>query len=270
MIAPTGQENQNSRRYITVDGRRLEYKLLEGQSNDAPTIVVLHEGLGSVDLWKDIPSRLAVSCGCNALVYSRYGNGYSDLLTEARRTDYMHREARVVLPELLDKLRVSHPILFGHSDGGSIALIHAAMDTSRVLGVVTLAAHVIVEDLTLESIRAARTAYQSTDMPTRLSKYHKDADSTFWGWNDIWLHPDFRNWNIESLLPQIPCPVLAIQGREDEYGTLRQLEILERETPKAELLVLEHCRHSPHRDQPASVLSAAHDFIRRASHSSKR
>lgn len=240
-----------------------------GKSSDAPTVVFLHEGLGSIGLWKDFPQQLVESCGCNAFVYSRYGNGFSVVLTEARRPDYMHREAREALPELLDKLDVSNPILLGHSDGASIALIHAALPSSKILGVVALAPHVIVEDLTLENIRAARTAYQSTDLPARLSKYHQDADSTFWGWNDIWLHPDFREWNIEALLPAIRCPVLAIQGREDEYGTLRQLDIIEHEVPTSELLVLDQCRHSPHRDQPAAVLTAVGDFVRRLCSSSQ-
>jgi pimeloyl-ACP methyl ester carboxylesterase len=250
-------------RYLTVDGRCLEYQWHKGKSVDAPTVVFLHEGLGSIGLWKNFPQQLVDASGCSAVVYSRYGNGFSDVLTEARQPDYMHREARAVLPEFLDKLNVSNPILFGHSDGASIALIHAAMESSRILSIVALAPHVIVEDLTLENIRAARTAYQSTDLPSRLSKYHKDADSTFWGWNDIWLSPDFRDWNIESLLSGIRCPVLAIQGREDEYGTLRQLDILKREMPTAQLRVLDQCRHSPHRDQPAALLSAVGDFIRR-------
>ena len=247
---------------MTVDGRRLEYRRLTGGSDDALTVVFLHEGLGSIGLWKDFPQRLVESCACNALVYSRYGNGFSDTLTEARRPDYMHREARTVLPEILDALEIGNPILFGHSDGASISLIHAAMKTAAIRGVVALAPHVIVEDLTVDGIRAARTAYRETDLPKRLSKYHRDVDSTFWGWNDIWLNPDFRDWNIESLLPDIRCPVLAIQGRADEYGTLRQLDLIERAAPLAGSLVLDGCRHSPHRDQAAAVLRAAGDFIR--------
>ncbi len=248
---------------MTIDGHRLEYRHVVSTATDARTIVLMHEALGSISLWKEFPQRLVDSCGCNALVYSRYGNGFSDVLSEARQPDYLHREARHVLPELLEKLGISNPILFGHSDGASIALIYAAMSTARVSGLIALAPHVMVENLTLENIRAARTAYQTTDLPKRLAPYHRSPDATFWGWNNIWLKPEFRDWNIEALLPAVRCPLFAIQGREDEYGTLAQLDILERAVPDSERLVLDRCRHSPHRDQPDAVLTAVGDFVGR-------
>ena len=246
---------------VTIAGHSLEYRYISAGSTDAPTIVFLHEGLGSISLWKDFPQRLAAACACNALVYSRYGNGFSAVLTEARRPDYMHREALDALPELLERLSIHRPVLFGHSDGASIAVIHEGSGPRSAAGMILCAPHLFVEDITIRNIRAAKIAYESTDLKSRLARHHADADRTFRGWNDIWLSDDFRAWNIEDCLPQVRCPVLAIQGAEDEYGTFEQIDRIAARAGRVEIRKLADCRHSPHRDQPGAVISAAAEFI---------
>ena len=177
----------------------------------------------------------------------------------------MHDEALVVLPELLDALAIERPILVGHSDGGSIALIHAGSAIRPVAAVVTMAAHVLVEDISVASIAAAKTAFETTDLRAKLARYHADVDSAFWGWNRIWLDPDFRAWNIEAYLPGIACPVLAIQGEDDEYGTMEQMRRIGAQVRDVELVELEDCRHSPHKDQPEAVLDVITRFVDRVS-----
>jgi pimeloyl-ACP methyl ester carboxylesterase len=249
--------------FVDVCGHRIEYERLEVASAGRPTLVLLHEGLGSIAMWRDFPSRVAHATGCNALVYSRYGYGNSSPLQEPRGVRYMHDEALLALPELLMKVGIEAPILLGHSDGGSIALIHAGARLCPVTAVVTLAAHVMVEEISVASIAAARTAYETTGLRARLAPYHADVDSAFWGWNRIWLHTDFRAWNIEEYLPRIACPVLAIQGEDDEYGTMEQMKRIGSQVRDVALLELEDCRHSPHRDQPPAVLEAVARFVDR-------
>jgi pimeloyl-ACP methyl ester carboxylesterase len=244
-------------------GHRIEYERIGVGAAGRPTIVLLHEGLGSVAMWRDFPGRLAHATGCDALVPSRYGYGNSDPLTAPRGVRYMHDEALVALPELLDALAIERPILVGHSDGGSIALIHAGAGIRPVSAVVTLAAHVLVEDLSVTSIAAAKVAWETTDLRAKLSRYHADVDSAFLGWNRIWLHPDFRAWNIEEYLPGIACPVLAIQGEDDEYGTMEQMRRIGAQVKDADLVSLPDCRHSPHRDQPDAVIEAITRFVDR-------
>lgn len=247
---------------VSVQGRKLEFKRI-GAGRGGPTLVFLHEGLGSVSMWRDFPEKAAQATGCAAVVYSRYGHGRSDVLREARGVDYMHVEALRVLPELLDRLGVGEPVLVGHSDGGSIALIYAGA-RDAVLGLVLMAPHVFVEDISVKSIAEARTAFETTDLPQKLARHHADAAGTFRGWNDIWLHPDFRRWNIEEYLPRVRCPLLAIQGFDDEYGTMAQIEAIASQAGgPVELLRLADCRHSPHRDQPAVVLEAITRFVAR-------
>lgn len=249
--------------FLTVRGRKLEVQRIAGLGRAARTLVFLHEGLGSVAMWRDFPRDAALATGCAAVVYSRYGYGQSEVLREPRGVDYMHVEALEVLPELLARLDVQEPVLVGHSDGGSIALIHAAKH-DKVKGLVVMAPHVFVEDISIKSISEARTAFETSDLPQKLGRYHADAARTFRGWNDIWLHPDFRAWNIEDVLPRIHCPMLAIQGFDDEYGTMAQLEAIARQTGgPVELLRLAACRHSPHRDQPKVVIEAMSRFIDR-------
>lgn len=247
--------------FLTVQGHRLEYELIPGSNPQAPYIVFLHEGLGSLAMWKDFPARCASATGSSALVYSRYGYGKSDPLAEPRQITFMHDEALKALPELLDQLRIDQPILFGHSDGGSIALIHAGGSSRPVRGVIAMAPHVMVEDKGIRSIEVAKRNYESTDLRDKLARYHSNSDSAFWGWNDIWLHPEFRAWNIEEYLPTIHCPVLAIQGEDDEYGTMEQIDRTARGIPHLETLKLENCGHSPHRDQPEAVIQRIARFI---------
>lgn len=246
---------------------RLECQWISPERADAPLIVFLHEGLGSVSMWKDWPTRVCDQAGCRGLVYSRYGYGQSTArpLSEAWAPDFMHREAQEVLPALLEVLGVDarrdKPVLFGHSDGGSIALLYAAAYPDAVAGVVAAAPHLFVEDVSVASIAQARTAYLESDLRARLGRHHQDVDSAFWGWNDIWLNPEFRAWNIEDALERIACPVLAIQGVDDEYGTLEQVRGIRRRAPQTELLEIPDCGHSPHRDQPATVVQAVARFV---------
>ena len=247
--------------FSSAGGRRLEYAWHGEARTNAPPIVMLHEGLGSLALWRDFPHQLADATRRRVLVYSRLGYGKSDPLTSPRGVDFMHTEALEILPQLLDSLGVDNPVLFGHSDGGSIALIHAARAHRPVAGIIALAPHVFVERYGLDSIAASRRAYLDGDLRAKLARYHDDVESAFWGWNDIWLHPDFVAWNIEALLPEIACSVLAIQGVDDEYGTMEQIDRLERGVRGARRLELAACRHSPHRDQPDAVLAAVTSFL---------
>lgn len=252
-------------------GRRvlIEHAWVGSQSGDAPLVVFLHEGLGSVAMWRDWPDRLCSAAGVRGLVYSRPGYGRSTPrpADEHWGVDFMHRQALEVLPALLDVLGIDaareRPWLFGHSDGGSIALIHAAHFSDRTGGLIVAAPHVFVEDVAVASIERTRSAYLTTDLRERLSRYHVEADSAFWGWNDIWLDAAFRHWNIEALLPQISCPLLAVQGYDDEYGTMTQIDRIQARTPHAELLKLSACGHSPHRDQPDALIRAATAFMQR-------
>ncbi len=246
---------------------RLECRWIAPQRTDAPLIVFLHEGLGSISMWKDWPTQVCEAAGCRGLVYSRYGYGRSTARPQedAWPVDFMHREAHDVLPALLEVLGVNarrdKPVLFGHSDGGSIALLYAARYPDAVAGVIAAAPHILVEDVSLTSIAAARRAYLESDLRARLDRHHQDVDSAFWGWNDIWLNPEFRAWNIEDDLSRITCPVLAIQGTGDEYGTLAQVHGIRRRAPQTELLEIPDCGHSPHRDQPATVIQAVARFV---------
>ena len=252
--------------FIQAAGHNLEYQLIPAHQLNRPTLVFLHEGLGSLAMWRDFPVKVANATGCRTLVYSRYGYGQSDLLTESFGVRYMHDEALAALPELLDTLGIDRPVLVGHSDGGSIALIHAGGARREVAGLILMAPHVFVEDISIASIAQAKVAFETTDLGQKLGKYHRDAAKTFWGWNDIWLHPDFRAWNIEEYLPHVTCPVLALQGADDEYGTPAQVEAIRRQAKgDVEILMLADCRHSPHKDQPQATLEAMAGFIERIS-----
>jgi pimeloyl-ACP methyl ester carboxylesterase len=245
---------------VVVDGKRLETLWINPEQAD-PTIVMLHEGLGSVALWKDFPQKLAARTGCRVLVYSRYGHGRSDKLLEKRPVAFMHHEGQVVLPELLDKLGIERPILLGHSDGGSISLIFAGKYPERPHALILEAPHVFVEDLSFASITQAKVNYQTTDFPQKLGRYHAHVDATFWGWNDVWLDPEFRSWNIEEYLPAIRCPILCIQGEDDEYGTIAQVKAIRARVPGTEVVMLPNCKHSPHRDQPEATLERMAEFV---------
>ena len=250
---------------LTAAGQalRIEYEWVGTADDGAPAMVFLHEGLGSVAMWRDFPARLADAVGMRALVYSRPGYGRSTPRAEEEKwePDFMHRQAREVLPALLRELGVEQPWLFGHSDGGSIALLHAAAFPEAVRGTIVLAPHILVEDLSVTSIAKAREAYLQTDLKQRLGRYHDDADSAFWGWNDVWLSAAFRSWSIEEEIRAIRCPLLAVQGLDDEYGTLEQIRGIGRRVPHAQLLEIPHCGHSPHKDQPEAVIEAVRRFV---------
>ena len=266
---------------ITHEGRKvaLEYRWIERSPHErdhkrsAPLVVFLHEGLGSVAMWKDYPQRLCHAGGFRGLVFSREGYGRSTPRRHDERwpVDFMHAQARDVLPRLFDKLgigaRGQQPWLLGHSDGGSIALIYAATFPERVAGVVALAPHIFVEDMSIESIVAARTTYLAGDLRDRLGRYHADVDSAFFGWNDVWLDPAFRGWSIEAMVSNVRCPLLVVQGANDEYGTLAQVEGIRARVPHAKIVVLADCGHSPQRDQPDALTRTVTDFIARRSHS---
>jgi pimeloyl-ACP methyl ester carboxylesterase len=258
--------------FIDIDwaGRpvRIEHQWIGPERTGAPLVVFLHEGLGSLSMWRDFPARLCDAAASRGLVYSRPGYGRSTprAAQEAWGLDFLHRQAHEVLPSLLTALgldtQAQPPWLFGHSDGGSIALLHAARFPRQVAGAVVMAPHIVVEDLSVASIAKARTAYLETDLRQRLAHHHDDPDSAFWGWNDIWLHPPFRQWSIERELPAITCPLLAVQGLDDVYGTLAQVRGIQRQVPHTRLLELPACGHAPHRDQPAAVIDATLRFLR--------
>jgi len=255
---------------ITWRGRtvQIEHQWIGVERSAAPLIVFLHEGLGSVAMWKDFPERLCAAAGVRGLVFSRpaYGRSTPREADETWDVDFMHRQAHEVLPAFLDALALTEaPWLLGHSDGGSIALLYAARFPDAVRGLVLMAPHIFVEDVTIANIEIAREAYMNTALPAKLGRYHDDADSAFWGWNRIWLHPPFRQWNIEAEIGTIHAPVLAIQGVDDEYGTLEQIRGIARRVPGTELLELPACGHSPHRDRPDAVIAAATDFIAQTS-----
>lgn len=251
--------------HIAIRGHKLEYVRLASAHPrpHAPAMVFLHEGLGCIAMWRDFPQRLADACGCEAIVYSRHGYGRSDPFLTPRAPGYMHDEALLALPELLDRLEIDRPFLFGHSDGASIALIHAGGSARPIRGAIVVAPHVMVEDIALENIAKAGLAYRTTQFRTRLAHYHAHVDPMFVAWHDTWLAPEFRAWNIESYLPAITAPILAIQGVDDEYGTLEQLERIARQSRDVEMVTLADCRHSPHKDQPEAVISAVTGFIAR-------
>jgi len=231
--------------------------------SERPTIVCLHEGLGSVAMWKDVPAAIAERTRCRVMAYSRFGHGASDPPAAAPTVEFMHNEARL-LPAILDAAGIERPVLLGHSDGASIALIFAATHPARPHALILEAPHVFVEDMSVATIKRRAAEYETTDLRRRLAKYHRNVDLAFYGWSDVWLHPDFVAWNLEALLPRIVCPVLLIQGADDAYGTFRQLDAIAQQVagPTARL-DLADCGHSPHRDQREAVLDAVAGFIDR-------
>jgi pimeloyl-ACP methyl ester carboxylesterase len=249
--------------FVTIDGSRLEYVWHGPPAGEAPTIVFLHEGLGSVTRWRGFPASLCERLEWGGLVYSRQGYGGSDPLGVPLSPDFMHREALEVLPRLLDSFAIRRPVLFGHSDGASMAVIYAGSTGAAPAALIAEAPHVFVEDLTVASIARIREAYDSSDLRTRLERHHRsNVDRLFESWTRVWLSHEFRRWSIEDSLPAIACPTLVIQGRDDEYGTLRQVEaIVAGAAGRVETLLLDRCGHSPHIDHPAAVQSAAAAFL---------
>jgi pimeloyl-ACP methyl ester carboxylesterase len=244
--------------FVEFDGCRFEYEDLPGDPALAP-LLFLHEGLGSVGLWRGFHHQVATASGRRTLAYSRLGHGLSDPPSQPREISFMHDEAATVLPALLECWGVRKPVLVSHSDGASIALLHAA--THPVSGVVAMAPHVFVEDISIQGIETARDDYRDGDLRRRMSRHHRDPDVTFRGWNDVWLDPEFRSWNIVATLGTIRCPMLLVQGEDDQYGSLAQLDAIEQAVPgdvRREVLA---CGHSPHLESPEPTLRAIADFL---------
>ncbi len=255
--------------FVEAGGHRLEYEWIGPRPGAVPTLVFLHEGLGSRAMWKDFPAALAAATGLGALVYSRFGYGASEPRTAPFEIGYMHDEALDTLPEVLIKLGVRAPILLGHSDGGSIALIYCGSDRAGRTGpapvaLIVMAAHVFCEDVTVASIALAKEAFENADLRERLGRYHDDVESAFRGWNEAWQRPEFLDWTIEEYLPNVTCPVLAIQGVSDDYGTEKQIRAIERQVAgPVETLLMPECGHSPQRDQRDKTMAAITGFVGR-------
>ncbi len=230
---------------------------------DRPAIVLLHEGLGSLSLWRDFPQRLANASKCGVFAWSRAGYGNSEAVDLPRPIDYMSIEAARVLPEVLNQIGFKRGLLLGHSDGASIAAIHAGtIDDPRVRGLCLVAPHFFAEPISIESITQARQAYEHGDLREKLARHHQNVDVAFYGWNRAWLDPEFMAWNIEHAIDGIEVPVLAIQGALDQYGTLAQIEALKtRLQPELKIAILAGCRHAPHQEQPEKVLQLLVDFL---------
>lgn len=250
--------------FFTLDGVRLEYRRIPAADPTLPELVFLHEGLGSISLWRDFPDQLAAATGAGALIWSRRGYGRSDPQPGPFATGYLEREAVEILPRVLDHFAIERPLLIGHSDGGTIALLFAALAGRPLAGAVVEAAHVFVESITLAGIRDAVAAWETTDLRARLGRHHADPDHTFRLWADVWLSPPFAAWNIEQHLPRITAPLLVIQGEDDEYGTPDQVHAITRQSSgPADPLLLPACGHTPHRDKAGDVLAAMAGFLRR-------
>jgi pimeloyl-ACP methyl ester carboxylesterase len=250
---------------IVIDGREIEAKWWGPGPEQKPTIVLLHEGLGCVTLWRDFPAKLAEMTGCGVLAYSRFGYGASAPVKLPRPLTYMHDEALQVLGRVLDQAGVKTAILVGHSDGGSIATIYAGgVQDFRLRGAVLIAAHFFTEDMGIASIEAAKVAYKTTNLREKLARYHRDVDNAFFGWNGAWLDPGFRAWRIDDFVATIRVPVLLVQGSADEYGTLAQFEVFCSEAYcPVERLVVAGAGHSPHLTHGEDVLPAVAGFVGR-------
>ena len=266
--------NRPVREFVAIpwqgDTVRIEYQWIGASASDRqpaeparPIVVFLHEGLGSISLWKDFPHRFCEAVGLRGLVFSRAGYGQSSPRPAGQRwpISFMHGQAHDMLPALLAALGVEKPWLFGHSDGASIALLYAAQYPQAVAGLIVVAPHIFVEDITIDNIELARQAYLTTDLRAKLGRHHADPDSAFWGWNDVWLDPEFRRWNIEAVLHEIVCPILAVQGEQDEYGTLQQIYGIKTLVPQTALYIIPGCGHSPHRDQPEALAKEVARFL---------
>jgi len=251
-------------RFLDIDGRRLEARGFGPPPNEAPTLALLHEGLGCLSLWRDFPEKLAASTGLGVLAYSRFGYGASDTISLPRPLDYMTREAVDVLPRVLDAVGLRRGALIGHSDGATIALIHAGIvGDERIVGLALMAPHVFAEPEGLASIAQARAAYEQGDLKSKLARYHRDVDAAFRGWCDAWLDPGFRAWSVAEYVRSWRVPALLIQGAEDQYGTLAQIREIERRAPTpVATLILEDCQHQPQFEQPEATLDAISGFAR--------
>jgi pimeloyl-ACP methyl ester carboxylesterase len=251
--------------FLDIGSQHLEYRMIGPRPHEAPTLVLLHEGLGCVGLWNDFPAKLQKATGCGVFVYSRAGYGQSGPVPLPRPLSYMHDEARETLPKLLETIGFQHGLLIGHSDGASIAAIYAGSHQDhRVGGLVLIAPHFFTEDPGIRSIEEARVAYDTGDLRPRLARWHADVDNAFRGWNGAWLDPDFRKWDITEFLAYIRVPILIVQGEDDQYGTVKQIEMAQQECYcPVEVALLPGARHSPQRDAPEATLKAIAEFVAR-------
>ena len=250
---------------LNVGGKALEYACFGPEPGQAPTIVALHEGLGCAARWRDFPERLVDATGWGCCVYSRAGYGQSNPSELPRPLDYMTREAVDVLPDVLDRIGFKRGVLLGHSDGATISAIYAgSVQDHRVRGLILMSPHFFAEEMGLAEISKAREAYVTGDLRDRMARYHHDPDNAFWGWNDTWLHPRFKDWNVADVIDYLRIPVLAIQGNDDQYGTVAQIDEIEsRIYSPLNVELLEDCRHSPHLDQPEKTLDAIREYLAR-------
>lgn len=250
--------------FLEIGPMRLEYRMIGPRPDAAPTLVLLHEGLGCVGMWNSFPDLLATATGAGVFVYSRAGYGQSSPAALPRPLTFMHREAREVLPRVLDEIGFRRGLLVGHSDGASIAAIHAgSVEDHRVRGLVLIAPHFFTEDMGVAEIAQVREAYATTDLRARLARYHADVDNAFRGWNDVWLNPEFRKWDITQELAFIRVPILIVQGEDDQYGTVRQIEAAQEECYcPVEVALLPGVRHAPHREAPDATLRTVAEFSR--------
>jgi pimeloyl-ACP methyl ester carboxylesterase len=252
-LAPSG--------FLRIGDSDLEYRMIGPAPDTAPTIVMLHEGLGSAALWGDFPDKLQQATGAGVFAYSRAGYGNSSPVTLPRPVDYMHREALDVLPKLLAQIGFRRGLLVGHSDGASIAAIYAGgVQDHRIRAIALIAPHFIVEDISVTSIAGIKTAYETTNLREKLARWHRDVDNAFYGWNGAWGDPLFRSWDISEYLAYIRVPVAIIQGADDQYGTLRQVEIAQEECYCPVDVTMLEAGHSPHREAPGATLNAIADF----------
>jgi pimeloyl-ACP methyl ester carboxylesterase len=251
--------------FLSLDSQCLEYRMIGPRPDAAPTLVLLQEGLGCVGLWGDFPDKLQKATGCGVFVYSRAGYGQSSPVSLPRSLSYMHDEARDVLPRLLETIGFRRGLLIGHSDGASIAAIYAGSHQDhRIGGLVLIAPHFFTEDAGIASIVEARKAYETGDLRQRLARWHADVDNAFKGWNGAWLDPEFRKWDITEFLAYIRVPVLIVQGEDDQYGTIKQIEAAQQECYcPVEVALLPGARHSPQRDAPEATLAAIAEFVGR-------
>lgn len=251
--------------FLDIGSQKLEYRMIGPRPDQAPTIVMLHEGLGCVGMWGDFPDRLQRATGCGVFVYSREGYGQSSQAKLPRPLSFMHAEAQQTLPQILDAIGFERGLLAGHSDGASIAAIYGGSHQDhRVGGIVLIAPHFIVEDVTIASIAEMRQAYDTTELRARLARYHADVDATVHGWSDVWLKADFRNWDLTDFLAYIRVPVLIVQGEGDQYGTVRQIEIAEGECYcPVEVALLANAKHVPQREAPEATLQVITEFTAR-------
>jgi pimeloyl-ACP methyl ester carboxylesterase len=251
--------------FLDLGDMRLEYRMIGPRPDAAPTIVMLHEGLGCVGLWNTFPDKLQAATGAGVLVYSRAGYGQSSSVTLPRPLSFMHDEAKEVLPRVLEAIGFRRGLLLGHSDGASIATIYAgSVQDHRVRGLILIAPHFFTEDVGMAEIARAKEAYATTDLRAKLARWHADADNAFHGWNDAWLDPDFRQWDITSELAYIRVPILIVQGEGDQYGTVKQIEAAERECYcPVEVALMPGVRHAPHREAPEALLKTVADFTGR-------